>query len=193
MKQTAFIAVLTATILFAGCSSGQTPVTSAATDTTTAVTTEAATTSTAVEETNTTAETTAEPEKPEDYADIYFMNKDGSNTAFATDFEFVDAELYKDVNGVLRYPNFQAGKDIVINFKSDIDFKQGGIYYYSKTKPKRNIIAIPTASSKENTNILKYLTCKDGDYTLKIPAKHVKPDNEYRIKLFSQYPLSPLA
>ena len=111
MKKTAFVTILSATLLFTSCSSGQTPAISAlteATEATTATTTEATTTTT-MEETTTTVETAAEPEKPEDYAQLYFMNEGNLREIHATDFEFVDAELYKDPNGVLRSSPPQSG------------------------------------------------------------------------------------
>ena len=187
MKKTAFVTILTATLLLTSCSSGQTPATSAATEATTAATTEATTT----EETTTVTETTAEPDKPVDFTEIYFFNKDKSETANATDFEFVDAELYKDVNGVYRYPNYQAGKDMVIKFKSDRVLKYGGITRYSNYKNyKSEMLVYADKSMKDSKNdLLKWLTNNDGVYTLKIPAKYAKPDSDFSIQLYTMYPL----
>ena len=189
MKKTVFVTVLSATLLLTGCSSGKKTETSAATDsTTTAVeTTTAATTAV----TTTTVETTAEPDKPEDYADIVHFNIDKSETAVATDFNFVDAELYKDDNGVLKYPNYPAGKDIVIQFKSDKTLKYGAITQFPKgNSNKSNKLAYADESTKDSKNgILKMLTCTDGVYTLTISAKYATNDCDFCIQLYTIYPL----
>lgn len=186
MKKTAFVTILSATLLFTSCSSGKTTATSAATEATTAATTEATTT----EETTTVTETTAEPDMPEDYANVSYINMDKSDTPIATDFDFVDSEFYKDDNGVLKYPNYQAGKDIVIKFKSDKALKYGEITRHS---PINNYLPIRVAyadkSTKDSKNsILKILKCTEGEYTLKIPAKYAINDSEICIRLFTTYP-----
>lgn len=198
MKKTAFVTILSATLLFTSCSSGKTPATSAATEaTTTAVTTEATTAATTAEETTTTAETTAETsdeaDKPEDYANIVINNEDGSEKVFATDFEFVNATYYKDENNLLLFPNFSAGKKIVVKFKCDKEFKFGSINRYSsgtRYKHQRflgdkkflHILSNNFDGKKFKPNVSKLLSYKDGEYTLTIPSKYVVKDCDYWIK-----------
>ena len=192
MKKTAFVTILSATLLFTSCSSGQTPAISAlteATEATTATTTEATTTTT-MEETTTTVETAAEPEKPEDYAQLYFMNEGNLREIHATDFEFVDAELYKDPNGVLRKPNYRSGKTMEVRFKSDKDFKYIFITRYASFKDytPESLITIDRKGNVWKSNTSKYLSCKDGIYSLKIPAKYAKPDSTFMISLSTMFP-----
>ena len=182
MKKTAFVTILSATLLFTSCSSGQSPATSAATEPTTAATTEAATAS--------TAETTALSDKPEEYADIKYYNIDDPNAPIASDFDFVDAALYKDVNGVMRYPNYQAGKDIVVTFKCEKDLKYGYIFQWPKEdEDDGDSIAEESSAPNDEKSILKYLTNKDGVYSLKIPAKYANPDTGFTIHLYTVYPM----
>lgn len=185
MKKISFVTILTATLLFTGCSSGKVPATSASEATTAAATTKATS-----EETTTIIETTAETDKPEDFADIAYLIEDKSYTPNATDFEFVDAALYKDANGVLKYPNFEEGKDIVIKFKSDKALKYGGITrYHSLDNSKSETIVYALSSMKDNqNNLLKMLTIKDGDYTLKIPGKYAKADSYFSVELYTEFP-----
>ena len=185
MKKKAFVTILSATLLFTGCSSGKAPATSATEATTTAVTTKATT-----EATTTIAETTAEQDKPEDYADIVYFNEDKSDTPNASDFEFVDAGLFKDANGVLKYPNYVEGKDIVIKFKSDKELKYGGIARYSSLKNYNSeTIAYAVSSMNDSQNkLLKMLTIEDGVYTLKIPGKYAQADSDFCVELYTKLP-----
>ena len=183
MKKTAFVIILSATLLFTSCSSGKTPAASETTTATTIATTEA----TAA----TSAETTADPDKPEEYANISFYNKDTPKAAIATDFDFVDAALYKDVNGVFYYPNYQAGKDIVVTFKCDKDLKYGDIYQWPKEGEESGFdIADSSSTPNDEKSILKFLTNNDGIYTLKIPAKYAVPDTGFTIELYTDYPIT---
>lgn len=185
MKKTAFVTILSATLLFTGCSSGKAPATSATEATTTAATTKATT-----EATTTITETTADSDKPEDYSDIVFFNEDKSETPNASDFEFVDAGLFKDANGVLKYPNYEEGKDIVIKFKSDKALKYGAVTRYSSLNNyKSETIVYAVSSIKDsNNNLLKMLTINDGVYTLKIPAKYAKADSDFCVELYTKLP-----
>ena len=185
MKKKAFVTILSAALLFTGCSSGKAPATSATEATTTAETTKATT-----EATTTITESTAETDKPEDYAEIGFLNEDKSDTPNATDFEFVDAALYKDANGVLKYPNYKEGKDIVIKFKSDKALKYGGIARYpSLDNSKSETIVYALSSMKDSqNNLLKMLTIEDGDYTLTIPGKYAKADSFFCVELYTEFP-----
>lgn len=194
MKKKIFVMISASVLLFSGCSSNQAMTTSTVTEVTTAATTTEATTTTTSAVETTTTETTAEPEKPEKYADIHYCNKDESETANASDFVFVDAELFKDDNGELKYPSFQPGKDIVIKFKSDKELKYGCITQYTNVndakKYKAEAIVYADSSTKDNKNdILKMLTYEDGIYTLKIPAKYAKKGSELGVQLYTVFPV----
>ena len=196
MKKRLSVLVLSSAILLSACSSGQ----NAATTTTQNETSVAAT-----EATTTTEETTTEPvvkANPEDYAEIYY--KSGSMDApvpLASGFEFVDAELYKDANNVLYYPNYSSGKDIVIRFKSDKKLKYGSISQYESSKRyddnfmmsgalnywSGNIARLEESKGKYTSNISSFLSSEEGVYTLTIPAKYAKTDNQFYIQLFTDY------
>ena len=160
MKKTAFVTILSATLLFTSCSSVQAPATSETTAATTIALTEA---------TAATSETTANPDKPEEYANIKYYNIDDPNAPIASDFDFVDAALYKDVNGVMSYPNYQAGKDIVVTFKCEKDLKYGDIYQWPNEGEESGFnIADSYSTPNDEKSILKFLTNNDGIYTLRI-------------------------
>lgn len=201
MKKTAFVTILSATLLLTSCSSGQTPATSAATETTTiAATTEATTKETTAEKTTTTAKPEAEA-KTEDYAELEFNYVNETQDVCATDFEFVNAELYKDANGVLLHPNYPSGKNIVVRFKSEKQFKFGSIKqfpsaklhddtymehvirYYDGKIAKIEMREIYKPGKPGKSNISKYLSYKDGFYTLTIPSKYAKTNNGFYIFL----------
>lgn len=202
MKKKLFIVILASTILLSACSSGQQAETTPSieeTTTTTVTTTEATTTTT---EATTTTVSIIDNAKPEDYAAIRYVSYDDddnySEKAFASDFEFVNAELVKDVdNNMIIYPNYQAGKSIVVRFKCDKQFKYGSILRYASSKEydeslnkmdysTANISKIELGDKGYTSTISKYLKYSNGVYTLTIPSKYVKADNRFVIQLYTK-------
>ncbi len=186
MKKELLVSIVALSLLLSGCNSGQkieSSVSSDETTTTTAAVTETVTT--------TAAETTA-ADKPEDYADVGFSDSDGANSdnAFATEFNFIDAEITKDNNGVYRYPNFSADKEIKITFKSDKELTNAVIsrtaYPKSTISSTNTVSVLDNVEDGENEKFAKFLTFKDGIYSLVIPADYVKQDNYFSVSLYTK-------
>ena len=208
MKKKLFIVILASTILLSACSSGQQAETTSSIEetTTTAVTTTEATTTT-TEATTTTSQVPIVGDKPEDYADVNcFEGTRDTEKIIATDFDFVDASLDKDENNVHFYPNYPAGKNIVVRFKCDKEFKVGSIFRFPSSKQYDedylvnnvknsfgNIAGFSSPNGKKTTsNISKFLSYKDGVYTLTIPAKYAKTDNQFYIQLYKNVTNEPV-
>lgn len=202
MKKKLFTVILASTLLLSACSSGQKTETTSSIEETTTTTTEATTTTT---EATTTTQSPIANAKPEDYADInYFLEEDDDEDVpvdpFASDFEFVDAELIKDdQNNMIFYPNYQAGKDMVVIFKSDKQFKFGAISQIESSKQyvtdynlsindyeKANIAKIASATKGYTSTISKFLKYNNGVYTLTIPSKYAKTDSQFYIHLYTK-------
>ena len=206
MKKKLFTVILASTLLLSACSSGQKTETTSLIEETTTTTTEATTTTT---EATTTTQSPIANAKPEDYADIHYsLEKDDYEDdyedvpvdPFASDFEFVDAELIKDdQNNMIIYPNYQAGKNMVVKFKSDKQFKFGAIsqresskqydtdyYLLIKDYEKANIVKIASATKGYTSTISKFLKYNNGVYTLTIPSKYAKTDSQFFIQLYTK-------
>ena len=206
MKKKLFTVILASTLLLSACSSGQKTETTSSIEETTTTTTEATTTTT---EATTTTQSPIANAKPEDYADIHYsLGKDDYEVdyedetvdPFASDFEFVDAELIKDdQNNMIIYPNYQAGKNMVVKFKSDKQFKFGAIsqresskqydtdyYLLIKDYEKANIVKIASATKGYTSTISKFLKYNNGVYTLTIPSKYAKTDSQFFIQLYTK-------
>ncbi len=184
MKKTLFIVVLASALLLSACNSVQnTDSTTLSGATTSATTTEEATTEKPMLE-----------GKPEEYADVTFLNNNGDKTnAFASEFSFVDATYFKNDDGVYYFPNFTAGKDIVITFKSDEEFTLGEIWRESFPVGREsvNVINILGISLDDEFNMVtksfkEYVTCSEGIYSIKIPANYVEQDNIFHIDLMTK-------
>ena len=200
MKKTLFIVVLTSALFLSACSTSTSPTTSETASTTEATTTTVVTTTT-TEVTTTTSANPVLEDKPETYADVNCYNEDDTDTDadFASDFEFVNASLFKDENNVFAYPNYQAGKNIVVKFKSEKIFKFGSIHRYDSSKQyddnymasvvwkDGNIAQISVGKKGYTSNISKFLSYKDGIYTLTIPSKYAKANNRFLIQLYTKY------
>lgn len=199
MKKTLFIVVLTSALILSACSTSTSPTTSETALTTEATTTTEVTTTT-TEVTTTTSAAPVLEDKPETYADVNCYNEDETDADFASDFEFVNASLFKDENNVFAYPNYQAGENIVVKFKSEKIFKFGSIHRYDSSKQyddnymanivwkDGNIAGISERKIGNYTsNISKFLSYKDGIYTLTIPSKYAKVNNRFLIKLYTKY------
>lgn len=188
MKRNLLISVLAAALLLSSCSSGQKNETTTSAEETTA---------TAAAESTVPAEMNAEG-KPEDFADVvcYDANSDEIADAFASDFNFIGASFFKDDNGVYRYPNFPANKDIVITFKCDKEFYVGDIwredYPEGMTSSKKTadiVNSVPDSDGEiaaANERLKKYLTSNDGVYKLTIPAEYVEQDYAFHFQLYTK-------
>lgn len=160
--------------------------------------------------TETTTEATTEESvvtfTPEEHAQLFLFGKDYRESDFATDFDFGNAS-YETFNfdGVdwPAYPNYPAGEDIVITFKSDMDLKWGSIMKMGPdvTLPDDlfiegadiTYIACDHATHNANTdewtyttNINEYVTCSEGVYTITIPAEYVVSEYTYKICLATE-------
>ena len=192
MKNKIMAMMIVSTILLTACSSKTESTTTENQTTTVTTTTEVTTT--------TTIETTA-PDRPEDFADVTFSDVEDkeSNNTFASEFSFIDAVLFKDDNGVYRYPNYAAGKDITVTFKSDKEIKvgsirrvsyPGGIYSAKEVSILDNYDYYGDLNEKEKKNendkFFKMITLNEGVYTLTIPAKYAEQDNLFYVNLYTE-------
>lgn len=152
----------------------------------------------------TTEESVAPTFTPEQHAQLICWEKDNNNADFAGDFDFGSNASFEILNfdGVdwPAYPNYPAGEDIVITFKSDKDLKWGKILKFGSGvdlsidifREDADIINIASdhasheATTDEwtyTTNINEFVTCSDGVYTITIPAEYVTPEYDFYIKL----------
>lgn len=152
----------------------------------------------------TTEESVVPTFMPEQHAQLHCWDKDRNEADFASDFDFGSNASYEFFNfdGVdwPMYPNYPAGEDIVITFKSDKDFKFGQILKFGSGvdlsidifREDADIIYIASdhasheATTDEwtyTTNINEFVTCSDGVYTITIPADYVTPEYDFYIKL----------
>ena len=114
MKKELLVAGLVLSLLFSGCSSAQITESSVSSEETTTVAATGVTTETSVKR---HVDTTT-VKGSEEYADVTFTDVSMEKTdAFASEFGFGEASLVKDSNGVFRYPNYPAGKEITVTFK----------------------------------------------------------------------------
>ncbi|MBR5181005.1 MAG: hypothetical protein IKW88_01980 [Clostridiales bacterium] len=187
MKRSVLASAILVTLILSACSAVGKPETSASTQEAAPVATTVATTAAKAKETMIT-ETTAPGDKPEDYADVTCINERDRKTLFATDFDFGKASLVKDNNGVRSYPNYPAGQDMVITFKSNRKFEWGEIVrsaLYPQVDEHKDVYIANVEQNEKgsSSNILQFLTYKDGTYTLTIPAKYAEQDNIFSICL----------
>lgn len=183
MKKKIFVMISASVLLFSACSSNQATTTSTVTEVTTVATTTEATTTTIAE-------------KPEEYANVEFWrigeldNLEAEVEAFASEFNFEGAKLYKDEKGEYVFPNYPAGQDIVITFKSEKKYVTADIQRYpypgDKESPEHIWICDYLSDDPETNDTSKYLTYKDDKYILIIPAKYVEKGNQFRIGLYSK-------
>ena len=178
MKNKMVALVLVSTILLTACNS-KTETSDSDPQTTAAAT--------IAEATTTVTETTVVYEA-EEYANVTYYDENLKETkeAWTSELNFIDATYFKDDNGVYRYPNFPVGKDIMITFKSEKEITFGLIerFPYGEDTRLENLISIIDYEKGETLG--KYLTSKDGIYTLIIPANYVEQDNVFDIHLGSK-------
>lgn len=192
MKKALLAAGLVLSFLLSGCSSEQkagNPVSSE--ETTTIAATEDTTATTVKRHVDTT------PVKgSEEYADVTFTDASMEKmNAFASDFGFGDASLIKDSNGVFRYPNYPAGKEITVTFKCDRELTDADIsmapYPGGRSATLSEIINTASFDSEEEhkkktETFKKILTVQDGFYILTIPAGYAEQDNYFLINLYTK-------
>ena len=181
------------------------------------VTTEEATTTTTESETTTmvtttTEETTAEPTysfAPEEYSRVYIDSAGPELPAdLASDFDYGSNAIYEiwydEANDTAWpcAPNYPAGEDIVITFKSKEDYFDFGSILRVDPNVDMNLaefdpstLAIASMQSTHNantdewtysSNITDYLKYDDGTYTLTIPAEYVETGYNFQIKLTTE-------
>ena len=192
MKKELLVAGLALSLLFSGCSSAQITESSVSSEETTTTTTTEVTTETTVKR---HVDTT--PVKgSEEYADVTFTDVSMEKTdAFASEFGFGEASLVKDSNGVFRYPNYPAGKEITVTFKCDGEVTDADIsrasYPVGQSSELTEIINTSSFDSEEEHKekreaFSRILTVQDGFYVLTIPAKYAEQDNCFLISLYTK-------
>lgn len=147
-------------------------------ESTTEATTSETTEATTVE---TTAETSAPAQQfsPEQHGDVICQGVEASEFNFGpATFDTYEWEgvTYAD------YPNYEAGKDIVVTFKCDTDLT---IEYVAKVVEGGDIRQKDNPDNDEATTITSdtTLTQADGVYTLTISANRVTANNVYYVVL----------
>ena len=188
MKRSILALTVLAALILSACGTVKKPETPASTKEAAPTAAAAAATTVAKAKETVITETTAQGDKPEDYADVSCINERDRKTLFATDFNFGNAALVKDSNGVRSYPNYPEGQDMVITFNSNRKFEWGEIVrsaLYPQVDEHEDVYIANVEQNEKgsSSNILKFLTYKDGTYTLTIPAKYAEQDNIFSICL----------
>lgn len=147
-------------------------------ESTTEATTSETTEATTVE---TTAETSAPAQQfsPEQHGDVICQGVEASEFNFGT--ATFDTYEWEGIT-YAEFPNYEAGKDIVVNFKCDADLT---IEYVAKVVEGGDIRQKDNPDNDEATTITSdtTLTQADGVYTLTISANQVTANNVYYVVL----------
>lgn len=200
--------VITGSMLLALTACASTPeATTEVTTTTTTTTAESETTTT-----TTTSETTTETtfDFPlEEYSRVNIDAVGGiAPSDLASDFDYGSNAIYEvwfDENAKIGYPcapNYPAGEDIVIKFKSKEDYFDFGSIIKCDPEIDRvmadfdeNTIYIAAIQSEHNantdkwkysSNIKDFLKYDNGTYTLTIPAEYVETSYSFYIRLSNE-------
>ena len=186
MKKMKIMATVLAGVMALGMTACGTKPTETTVAPTSEVTTESTTEATPVETTEaTTVETTAETSapaqqfSPEQHGDVICQGVEASEFNFGSaTFDTYEWEgvTYAD------YPNYEAGKDIVVKFKCDADLT---VDYVAKVIEGGDIMQKDNPDNDEATTITPdtTLTQADGVYTLTISANQVTANNVYYVVL----------
>ena len=186
MKKMKIMATVLAGVMALGMTACGTKPTETTVAPTAEFTTESSTEATPVETTEattvaTTTESTAPAQQfsPEQHGDVICQGVEASEFDFGpATFDTYEWEgvTYAD------YPNYEAGKDIVVKFKCDSELT---IDYVAKVVEGGDIMQKDNPDNDEATTITPdtTLTQADGVYTLTISANQVTANNVYYVVL----------